>query len=321
MYGQLTELIFMEQPVEFEENGGQLVCQLVKSLYGLKQVLPQDSDYRLYAKYDSDGEVQRLLTVYVEDLLLMRPSDLCAKVANQLKGVFALTSIASKAKVKPRAPDTKLPYCDIVGSLQYLVSESRPDITHVVRHLGKYLSCFEHNHYREHVEIMIYTDCDYANDPDDAKSISGYITFQDGNAISYGSRKQGTNAHSSTETEYVDMNERVKDILWTDGLLEEVRWPAATPLLRGDNQAVLYLAKKPGKPSASKHIQNKIHLIRYLVEDCMLRTLHMPTNDNTADIMTKPLANAKFTKFRKQLQVTSRTTTAELNGETMVTSG
>ncbi|OWY97828.1 Retrotransposon Tca5 Polyprotein [Phytophthora megakarya] len=149
MYGQLTELIFMEQPVEFEENGGQLVCQLVKSLYGLKQVLPQDSDYRLYAKYDSDGDVQMLLTVYVEDLLLMRPSDLCAKVANQLKGVFSLTSMG--------------------------------------------------------------------------ESISGYITFLDGNAISYGSRKQGTNAHSSTETEYVDMNERVKDILWTDGLLEELR--------------------------------------------------------------------------------------------------
>ncbi|KAE8906206.1 hypothetical protein PF005_g21427 [Phytophthora fragariae] len=76
---------------------------------------------------------------------------------------------------------------------------------------------------REKVEVVVYTDSDYANDPDDAKSISGYITYLDGNVISYGSRKQGINAQSSTEAEYISMNEGVKDILWMDGLLEELR--------------------------------------------------------------------------------------------------
>ncbi|KAE9361311.1 hypothetical protein PF008_g1166 [Phytophthora fragariae] len=37
LYGLLEECIFVEQPVGFEENGGQYVCQLLKSLYGLKQ--------------------------------------------------------------------------------------------------------------------------------------------------------------------------------------------------------------------------------------------------------------------------------------------
>ncbi|OWY91395.1 Gag-pol Polyprotein, partial [Phytophthora megakarya] len=182
LYGQLTELIFMEQPVCFEENGRQLVCQLVKSLYGLKQApavwnktlhthleklgfTRLDSDYGLYAKFDSDGEMQMLLTVYVDDLLLMVPSDLCTEVANQLKDVFTLTSMGevkfllgieitidrthnkimycqrahidkilkaygmqdayecwtpqstseSKTKLKPLAPDTRLPYREIVG--------------------------------------------------------------------------------------------------------------------------------------------------------------------------------------------------------------
>ncbi|KAE8969750.1 hypothetical protein PR001_g27405 [Phytophthora rubi] len=365
LYGLLEECIFIGSPWGLRRTEVKI---------GFTRL---DSDYGLYAMYDPDGDVQMLLTVYVDDLLLMGPPELCYKVATQLKSAFTLTSMGevkyllgieinidrthdkivycqrayidkilktfnmqdaygcwtpqstseSKANLKPLAPDTKLPYREIVGSLQYLVSGSRPDIAHAVRHRGKYLSCFEHKHFREaqrvlrylkqtrdhglhmdvvlgeKVEVTVYTDSDYANDPDDAKSISGYITYLDGNVISYGSRKQGINAQSSTEAEYIAMNEGVKDILWMDGLIEELRWPAATPLLRGDNQAALYLTAKPGKHSATKHIKNKFHLIRHLVEEGVLRTLHVSTDDNTADIMTKPLANAKFTKFLKQLKV------------------
>lgn len=43
----------------------------------------------------------------------------------------------SKVNLMPLEPGIKLPYLEIVGSLQYLVSGSRPDITHAVRHLGK----------------------------------------------------------------------------------------------------------------------------------------------------------------------------------------
>ncbi|KAE8975640.1 hypothetical protein PR003_g26892 [Phytophthora rubi] len=70
-------------------------------------------------------------------------------------------------------------------------------------------------------------------------------------------------------------------------------------MLRGDNQAALYRAEKPGKHSNTKHINNKYHLVRHLVEDGKLRTLHVPTNDNTADIMTKPLATANFGRTSK----------------------
>ncbi|GMF44501.1 unnamed protein product [Phytophthora fragariaefolia] len=113
---------------------------------------------------------------------------------------------------------TDIPYRKLVGQLQYLVSGSRPDIAHAVRHLGKFLSCYTEQHYREvervlryllqtrdyalhldivhgdNVDILVFTDSDYANDPDDVKLVSDDITFLDGNVIAYGSRKQGINA-------------------------------------------------------------------------------------------------------------------------------
>ncbi|KAE9094861.1 hypothetical protein PF007_g17611 [Phytophthora fragariae] len=369
-----------------------MVWQLIKSLYGLKQApsvwnktlhafllsigfTRLDSDYGLYAIF-KDGSVSMLLTVYVDDLLLMGPPDLCDQVALQLEAKFTLTSMGevkyllgieitidrlhnrvvysqrshidkllkkfglsnsygcwtpqatseSRAKQHP-ADVADMPYRELVGGLQYLVSGSRPDIAHAVRHLGKFLSCFTETHYREgqrvlryllqtrdyalhmdvvpgnNVAISVFTDSDYANDPDDSKSVCGYVTFLDGNVISYGSRKQGINAQSSTEAEYIAMNEGVRDVLWIVGLCEELHWPATTPLLRGDNQAALYLTEKPGKHSNTKHINNKYHLVRHLVEDGKLRILHVPTNDNTADIMTKPLARDKFSQFRSHLKV------------------
>ncbi|ETM43258.1 hypothetical protein L914_11234, partial [Phytophthora nicotianae] len=40
------------------------------------------------------------------------------------------------------------------------------------------------------VELLLFTDASFANDPVDRKIISGYVTTVDGNAISYASREQ-----------------------------------------------------------------------------------------------------------------------------------
>ncbi|OWZ04853.1 polyprotein [Phytophthora megakarya] len=96
-----------------------------------------------------------------------------------------------------------LPYRELVGALQYLVSASRPDIAHATRHLGKYLLSYDHTYYaqakrvlrylkstcdyglvmnvqmQKDVRICSYSDADYANDPVDRRSISGYVTTID----------------------------------------------------------------------------------------------------------------------------------------------
>jgi len=129
------------------------------------------------------------------------------------------------------------------------------------------------------------------------------VTMLDGNAISYASRKQAINAQSTAEAEYIAMSEGVKDILWAVGLCEELRWTVEGPVLYGDNMGSIYMSVKPGKHSKSKHINNKYHLTRHLVEDKRLETKHVGTNDMVADIFTKALGRVKFEHFREKLKV------------------
>lgn len=89
-----------------------------------------------------------------------------------------------------------------------------------MRHLGKFLANFTPSHDADAKQVLRYllqpeecalhmsglpgddvctcitsfTDSDYADDPDDTKPVSGYVMYLDGNVISFGSRKQGTNA-------------------------------------------------------------------------------------------------------------------------------
>ncbi|GMF22801.1 unnamed protein product [Phytophthora fragariaefolia] len=100
----------MEQLPGFQIGGPSIVCRLLKSLYGLKQassilnktlhakllamvLMHLESDCGLYA-LKKDGEVTLLLSVYVNDLLLMDPRKQCEEVA-PLQETHELTTVGA----------------------------------------------------------------------------------------------------------------------------------------------------------------------------------------------------------------------------------
>ena len=61
---------------------------------------------------------------------------------------------------------------------------------------------------------MDYTDFDWAGDPDDRTSTSGYVFHFGSGPVVWYSKKQGTTALSSTEAKYRSAVNAVTDSIW-----------------------------------------------------------------------------------------------------------
>ena len=53
----------------------------------------------------------------------------------------------------------------------------------------------------------------------------------------------------------------------------------------------------------SKHIEIKYHFIRDMVQKGAVNLKYVPTKEQVADVLTKPLAHVKFEYFRDKLGV------------------
>lgn len=68
-----------------------------------------------------------------------------------------------------------------------------------------------------------------------------------------------------------------------------------------DNQSAIALASNPSVHARSKHIDVRHHHQRECIASGFIKIEYVPTGDQVADIMTKPLSKVPFIKFRDLL--------------------
>lgn len=122
-----------------------------------------------------------------------------------------------------------------------------------------------------------------------------------GGAISWCSRKQSVIALSTTEAEYIAAAECCKELLYLKSLFEELLGITILIELNIDNQSAIALIKNGVMNKRSKHIDVKFRFLHELARDGIVKIKYCPTNDQLADILTKPLNATKFKKFKEQL--------------------
>eukprot|EP00253_Pinus_taeda_P018441 PITA_18441 len=106
------------------------------------------------------------------------------------------------------------------------------------------------------------------------------------------------------EAEYRGAVEASKKALWLPQILSEFGFQQQHPTtLWCDNQSAIQLCKDPVQHQRRKHIKLHMHFIRKLIHDHVLEVQYCSTNDQVADIFTKALTEAKFTKLRFMLGV------------------
>lgn len=133
--------------------------------------------------------------------------------------------------------------------------------------------------------------------------MTGY-NFQlskDGPLISWKSRKQPTVALSTCEAEYIALANAVQEAKFFMQLCLDMKVgiKEGKSLVMIDNQGAMNLAKTPVQHQRSKHIDIKYHFIRSEIQEGRISLEYVPTEENVADVFTKPASRIKLERFRR----------------------
>ena len=203
-------------------------------------------------------------------------------------------------------------YQKLIGKLLYL-SHTRPDICYTVNVLSQFMHSPRNSHFQAANRVLrylkgttglgityrktgknnliVYTDSDFAGSRVDYRSTSGYCTFLGGNLVTWRSKKQSVVSNSSTEAEFRAMSKGINEAMWIKHLLEELRIPYTKPIvIHCDNKSAINLAHDPVDHDRMKHVNIDRFYIQEHLEQGVLKTEHVSSEEQCADIFTKGLS-------------------------------
>ena len=259
---------------------------------------------------------------YAEDILKKFKMEKCKPIATPLEANLKLSKEDGYASTDEKQ------FRSLVGSLLYLTA-TRPDLMYAASLLSRFMQSPSEAHFAAGKRILRYlrgttdygifyksnstedlkgyTDSDWAGSVDDMKSTSGYTFFIGSGAISWNSRKQETVAQSTAEAEYIAASSAVSQVIWIRKILSDLgclTYGATT--IYCDSKSAVAIAKNPVDHGRTKHIKVKYHFIREAEGTHQVSLIHCGSNEQVADIFTKPLPRDKFQHFRTALGMMSQ---------------
>jgi hypothetical protein len=232
-------------------------------------------------------------------------------------------------------------YRSIIGKLNFLEKGTRPDIAYAVHQLARFSSCPKKCHGDAVIHLAkylkgtrakgiiinpdysmsfkVYADADFAGnwhaetaalDASTAKSRGGYAVTLHGCPIIWHSKLINQICLSTTEAEYCCLSQSLRDTIPVMNLLKELnehsfKSEKSTPKIQcqlfEDNIGAREIARTPKMRPRTKHINNVYHHFREHVRLKLVTITHVATDEQIADMLTKPLSQNLFQKFRKRL--------------------
>ncbi|XP_063940583.1 uncharacterized mitochondrial protein AtMg00810-like [Daucus carota subsp. sativus] len=273
--------------------------------FDIKDLGPLNYFLGLQVSYQNDGlHIGQLK--YAHDLLVKHDMLLSKPVSTPMSAKTTLSSDDGDILANPTA------FREIVGSLQYLTI-TRPDIAYAVNSISQFMSHPRTSHLLaakrilryikgtlnqglfirpqcQPLHISAYSDADWAGCPETRRSTSDYLCYIGTNLISWCSKKQPTIARSSAESEYRALSHASVETTWLAFLLHELGTKVQFPiLLHCDNLSATYMASNPVFHARTKHIELDYHFVREKVAAGSHRVCYIPSVDQPADHLTKPL--------------------------------
>lgn len=274
--------------------------------------------------YLDDGSIGLSQQSYVEEILERFGMENSRPVKTPLVGGEHLPPIPPDASAAD--PADKLMYQRIVGSLMYAMVATRPDLAFAVSSVGQFASNPQKDHWNAINHILRYlrgsaeyalvyseegtlafegySDADWGGNRPDRRSTSGNVFTLGNTAISWTSTRQKSVALSSTEAEYVASCTAAQEAIWLRRMLQDIQdiflvgsiSELPTTTLFMDSQSGMALTKNPEFKKRTKHIDIAYHFVRECVANGTISVEYIPTDDMTADVLTKALPQIKHEK-------------------------
>ena len=224
----------------------------------------------------------------------------------------------------PMEGELPMSFLCFVGSLNWLVCSTRPDLAHACAMMSRYASnpgpehvkCAKHilaylaghkdlgityhgsaevlkKGYDHEDRLVASVDADLGGCKDTHKSTSGMVVWLNGGAISWSSKKQSTVSTSTTEAEMKAAARCSVEIVWLRDLVTELGAKQGCVRVLEDNQGVVQLTHGQKDTSRSGHFRRPQVYVEDLVGQGFIWLDRTETDFNPSDIFTKQVEPAK----------------------------
>ncbi|GKE50764.1 hypothetical protein Tco_1485920 [Tanacetum coccineum] len=148
------------------------------------------------------------------------------------------------------------------------------------------------------IETIVYANSNNAGDYVDRKSTSGVCTFMGCCLTSWFTKKQTDLAISMTKAEYISAGKACQQALWMKQALIDYGIRLDDVLILCDNKGDIDLSKNPVQHSRTKQIEICHHFLCDNIQKGNISIKKVASEDNIADIFTKPLKREIFNYLR-----------------------
>ncbi|KAM1079012.1 hypothetical protein ACFX2B_013622 [Malus domestica] len=268
----------------------QTVIKKLSSLFPVKDLGPLHYFLGIEVKRSSSG-IFLNQSKYILDLLHKSHMDGSKPCATPL----------STDKLDHDSPllDNLTEYKSLVGALQYL-TWTRPDLSFAINLVCQYMHRPRVSHLQAVKRILRYL----KGCPLDRRSTGGFCIFLGSSLISWSAKKQPKVARSSTEAEYRSLAHTAAELSWISKILTDIGYSLpCVPQLWCNNISAISLAKNLIFHARTKHVEIDYHYIREKVLANQVAIRFVCSQDQIADICTKPLSKSRFTLLRYKLSL------------------
>ena len=165
------------------------------------------------------------------------------------------------------------------------------------------------------LELHAYPDADWAGDPTDCKSVTGFCIFLGDYLISWKRKKQDVVSVCSTEVEYRAIASTTREIVWLRRLLSDMGVSLSSPSpMYCDNKSAIQIAYNSVFHERTKHIEIDCHITRHQLKHGAIDTIlivcsyaHPSAGVRVSNIIpVRPESNPKGLEFTSNNRIGSK---------------